>query len=317
MEKLSIVVPVYFNEDNLVPLYEDLKCKVLTKLKCKYELIFVDDGSKDNSYKVMCELAKMDNNIKLIKLARNFGEHAAILAGLSNCTGDCAIRKAADLQEPSEMILEMLEKYNEGHKVVLALRKDREEPVIQKFFSGLYAWIMKKFALHNMPKGGFDSFLIDRQIIDILHLMNEKNTSLMAQILWSGFKYEKVYYVRKKREIGKSRWTISKKIKLVFDSLLGFSYVPIKLISYIGFISFLVSIIGFIIILIKKISGKITVEGYAAIMMAMLMGFGIIMLSLGILGEYMWRMFDAARNRPPYIIDEIKNQEEDKKVNKM
>lgn len=313
MEKVSIVVPVYYNEDNLVPLYEDLKKKVLTKLKYNYELVFVDDGSKDNSYKVMCDLAKIDSNIKLIKLSRNFGEHAAILAGLSNCTGDCAIRKAADLQEPSEMILDMIKKYEDGHKVVLALRKDREEPLIQKFFSGLYAWIMQKFALHNMPKGGFDSFLIDRQIIDILHLMNEKNTSLMAQILWSGFKYEKVYYVRKKREIGKSRWTISKKIKLVFDSLLGFSYVPIKFITYIGFISFIASLIGFSVILIEKMVGRITVEGYAAIMMAMLMGFGIIMLSLGILGEYMWRMFDAARNRPPYIIDEINNKKDSQK----
>jgi dolichol-phosphate mannosyltransferase len=310
MKKLSIVVPVYYNEDNLLPLYEDLKSKVLTKIQCEYELIFVDDGSKDNSYDVMCKLAELDKNIKLVKLSRNFGEHAAILAGLANSTGDCAIRKAADLQEPSEIILDMLKKYEQGSKVVLALRKDREEPLVQKMFSSLYAYIMRKFALHNMPKGGFDSFLIDRQIIDILHLMNEKNTSLMGQILWSGFKYEKVYYTRLKREVGKSRWTLSKKIKLVFDSLLGFCYVPIKFISSFGFISFLISIVWLLYILIRKLTGKITVEGYTTVMILMLMGFGIIMLSLGILGEYMWRMFDATRNRPPYVIDEIKKNEE-------
>ena len=172
MKKISIVVPVYYNQDNLLPLYADLKEKVLTKLPegIEYELIFVDDGSKDNSYQVMKELAKIDSNIKTIRLSRNFGEHSAILAGLSQCTGDCAVRKAADLQEPSEMILDMIKKYIEGSKVVLAVRADRDEPVTQKAFSNLYAFLMRKLALHNMPKGGFDSFLIDRQVIEaILH----------------------------------------------------------------------------------------------------------------------------------------------------
>lgn len=306
MKKISIIIPVYYNEENLKPLYEDLKEKVLSKLKYEYEIVMVDDGSKDNSYKVMCELSKIDKNIKLIKLARNFGEHAAILAGLSNCTGDCAIRKAADLQEPSEIILEMVEKFDRGSKVVLALRKDRDEPWLQKRLSGLYALMMKKLALHNMPKGGFDSFLIHREVIDLLCFMNEKNTSLMGQILWSGYEYEKVYYVRKKREIGTSKWTLSKKIKLTFDSLLSFSYAPIKFITYIGFLSSFISILWLIYILVRKLTGYITVEGYTTLMILMLMGFGIIMLSLGILGEYMWRMFDAIRKRPPFIIDEKK-----------
>ena len=131
MKKISIIVPVYYNEDNLLPLYADLKEKVLMKLNIDYEIIFVDDGSKDKSYDVMLELAKIDENIKTIKLSRNFGEHSAILAGLSQCTGDCAVRKAADLQEPSEMILDMIKKYEEGNKVVLAVRTDREEPITQ------------------------------------------------------------------------------------------------------------------------------------------------------------------------------------------
>lgn len=306
MKKISIIIPVYYNEENLMPLYEDLKEKVLSKLKYEYEIVMVDDGSKDNSYRVMCELSKIDKNIKLIKLARNFGEHAAILAGLSNCTGDCAIRKAADLQEPSEIILEMIEKFDNGSKVVLALRKDRDEPWLQKKLSGLYALMMKKVALHNMPKGGFDSFLIHRQVIDLLCYMSEKNTSLMGQILWSGYEYDKVYYVRKRREIGTSKWTLSKKIKLTFDSLLSFSYFPIKFITGIGFLSSFISIIWLLYILIRKLTGYITVEGYTTIMILMLLGFGIIMLSLGILGEYMWRMFDAIRKRPPFIIDEKK-----------
>ena len=303
MKKISIIVPVYYNQDNLLPLYADLKEKVLTKLDTEYELIFVDDGSKDKSYEVMKDLAKVDKNIKLVKLSRNFGEHSALLAGLSQCTGDCAVRKAADLQEPSEVILEMIKKYKEGNKVVLAVRADREEPVTQKAFSNLYAFLMRKLALHNMPKGGFDTFLIDRQVIDVVVKMQESNTSLMSQILWTGFETATVPYVRKKREIGKSRWTLSKKIKLVYDSLLSFSYFPIKLITIAGFLSFLIAIILLIVIVYKRMTGIIDVEGYTSIIMIMLMGFGIIMLSIGILGEYLWRTYDAARNRPPYIIE--------------
>lgn len=305
MKKISIIVPVYYNQDNLLPLYADLKEKVLSKINIEYELIFVDDGSKDKSYEVMKNLAKLDENIKTIRLSRNFGEHSALLAGLSQCTGDCAVRKAADLQEPSEVILDMMKKYEEGNKVVLAVRADREEPITQKAFSNLYAFLMRKLALHNMPKGGFDTFLIDRQIIDLLVKMQEKNTSLMSQILWAGFETATVPYIRKKREIGKSRWTLSKKIKLAYDSLLSFSYFPIKMITSVGFLSFLISLILLVVIIGKKFAGIIDVEGYTSIIMIMLMGFGIIMLSIGVLGEYLWRTYDAARSRPPYIIEKV------------
>lgn len=286
MKKLSIVVPVYFNEDNLLDLYTDLKEKVLSKLSkydLDYELILVDDGSKDRSYDVMQNLAKLDDKIVLIKLSRNFGEHSAILAGLSKSSGDFAVRKAADLQEPSTLIIDMIKKYNEGNKVVLAVRADRQEPLLQRMFSSLYATMMRKFALPNMPKGGFDSFLIDRNVIDVLVNMKEKNTSLMSQILWSGFKTDTVPYTRLKREKGQSKWTLSKKIKLTIDSLLGFSYLPIRLISIIGILFSFSSFIGLCIVLYRKLVGAIDVEGYSSLLILMLFGFGVIMFSLGIL----------------------------------
>lgn len=286
MKKLSIVVPVYYNEENLLELYTDLKEKVLQKLPdydLDYELIFVDDGSKDKSYDIMKNLAKLDDKIVLIKLSRNFGEHAAILAGLSKATGDIAVRKAADLQEPSSLIIDMIKKYNENNKVVLAVRADRQEPFIQRTLSSLYASMMRKFALPNMPKGGFDSFLIDRDVIDALVTMKEKNTSLMSQILWCGFKTDTVPYTRLKREKGKSRWTFSKKVKLSIDSLLGFSYLPIRLISIIGILFAFASFVGLCIVIYKKVIGAIDVEGYSSLLIIMLFGFGIVMLSLGIL----------------------------------
>ena len=304
MKKISIIVPVYYNEENLLSLYADLKNKVLENLpkyNLDFELIFVDDGSKDKSYSILQDLSKLDSKIILMKLSRNFGEHSALLAGLTKCTGDFAVRKAADLQEPSELIIQMIEKYNEGNNVVIATRADRDEPFIQKTLSNLYATIMQKLALHNMPKGGFDSFLVDRQVIDVLVQMQEKNTSLMSQILWSGFKTETVPYNRLKRSAGKSRWTLSKKIKLAIDSILSFSYFPVRFISIIGIFSSITALISSIIILCLKCTGNIDVEGYTSIIVLILFCFGIIMFSLGILGEYIWRAFDAARKRPPFI----------------
>ena len=311
MEKLSIIIPVYYNEGNLLPLYADLKEKVLEKLPCAYEIVFVNDGSQDGSYAEMQQLAQLDENIVLVNLSRNFGEHPAVLAGLSQCTGTVAVRKAADMQEPSELILEMYEKYAQGSKVVLAVREDREEPLSQKMFSSIYCSMMRRFALNNMPKGGFDTFMISRQIIDIMLAIGEKNAPLTEQVLWSGFDAAKVYYTRKKREIGKSRWTFSKKVKLAIDSMLAFSYFPVRCVSAVGGISTIAAIVWAVIILIRKALGYIDVEGYTTIVILILLAFGIIMFSLGILGEYIWRMFNETRNRPPFIIDKVEKKDQE------
>lgn len=303
MAKLSIIIPVYYNEFNLKPLYEDLKEKVLCKLD-EYEIILIDDGSGDGSWEEMKKLSKINNNIKLIKLSRNFGSHSAILAGYLNCSGDCAVIKAADLQEPSELILDMFGSWEKGNRVVLAVRSDREEGFSQKMFSNMYYWLIRKFAVKTMPKGGFDCFLIDRKVIEVLRLFDEKNSAITLQILWAGFKTDEIYYVRKAREIGKSRWTLSKKIKLVIDSMMGFSYFPIKFISGVGAIIFIGTSIYSIYLLISSLIFGIAVPGFATLAILILIAFGTIMLTLGILGEYIWRGFDATRNRPPYIIDE-------------
>lgn len=311
--KLSIIVPVYYNAMNLPILYDDLKEKVLTKLDCGYEIVMVDDGSQDNSYQIICELARKDTNIKPVKLSRNFGSHAAMLAGLSVCSGDCAMIKAADLQEPSEMILDMYSSWKNGNDVVLAVRKDREEGVLQTFLANTYYHIMGKIALPNMPHGGFDCFLIDRKVMNVLIKMEEKNTTLMGQVLWSGFKTDKIYYIRKAREVGKSRWTLSKKIKLVVDSIVGFSFFPIRLISFVGVIFFISSIVTSLYVLFNKFFVGIPVQGWTTLVLLNLFSSGIIMLTLGVIGEYIWRTFDATRNRPPFIIEEIWDDANDKK----
>lgn len=308
--KVSIIIPVYYNEDTLMMCYNDLKEKVLTKLE-SYELILVDDGSGDNSWNVMNEIAGIDKNTKLLKLSRNFGSHAACLAGLNICTGDCATIKAADLQEPSELILDMLKSWECGNKVVLAIREDREDPLSQKLFANLYYWMVRKFALKTMPKSGFDSYLIDRKVIEVLKLLDENNSAVTLQILWAGFKTSEVKYVRKAREIGTSRWTLAKKVKLVIDSLVSFSFIPLRFMSLVGVLFSAGALIWAIALVVAKLSGSIEVAGWTTLIVLNLFSSGLILLTLGILGEYVWRTLDSSRKRPVFIIDELIDNHKD------
>ncbi len=308
MSKLSIVVPVYYNSDTLELLYEDMKNKILGEIG-DYEIVFVDDGSGDNSWEIMNKLREQDKNIKCVKLSRNFGEHAALLAGLSECTGDCAVTKQADLQEDSTLILKMYESWKKGNKVVLAIREDRKENKVKVFFANMYYALVRKFVNKNMPSGGCDCYLVDRKVIEVLERLDEKNSSLTLQVMWVGFKTDMIYFVRQDREVGKSRWTLSKKIKLVADSILSFSYAPLRMMMGLGVIFDIAAFVLLISVLVEKFTVGSPVQGWASIMCVLLFGLGIIMLMLGIIGEYVWRALDASRNRPPFIIDEIKDKE--------
>lgn len=314
MSKISIVIPVYYNADTLMLLYEDMKEKILGKLG-EYELVFVDDGSGDESWEIMNEIRKLDANVRCVRLSRNFGEHAALLAGLSVCTGDCAVTKQADLQEDSEIILEMYESWKKGNKVVLAVRKERDENIIKKAFAHMYYVLIHKFVEKRMPVGGCDCYLIDRQVIEVLERLDEKNSSLTLQVLWAGFKTDEIYFHRRDREIGKSRWTLAKKIKLVLDSMMSFSYFPIRFMSGLGVAYAILAVIMMIRVMIEKFTVGTPILGWASLMCVVLFSFGVMMLMMGILGEYVWRALDASRNRPPFLIDEIAESEEKPKSN--
>lgn len=313
MPKLSIVIPVYYNAENLLPLYDDLKEKILDKVDFPVEIVMVDDGSGDDSYRVMLSLAMRDERIRVFKLSRNFGSDAAVLCGLVNATGDCAVVKAADLQEPTEMLLEMYEKWREGCNVVLAVREGREESRAQEFFADLYYAMTRRFALPNMPKKGFDVFLVDRRVINVLAGMNEPNSALDGQLLWAGFTTGTVTYVRRERKIGKSRWTLRKKLRLVADTLFSFSTLPIACITGLGAVSVIISVLWALNALVSKLRGEINVTGWTMMFIFQLLSFGVIMLTLGLLGAYLWRTFDASRRRPPYLIEIADGQKEERK----
>ena len=305
MSKISIIIPVYYNSDTLMLLYEDMKEKILPVLE-DYEIVMVDDGSGDDSWDVMNRIRDMDENVVLVKLSRNFGEHAALLAGFAKCTGDCAVTKQADLQEDSELILQLYDKWKEGNKVVLAVREERDEPALKKFFANMYYALVRKTIDEKMPKGGFDCYLLDRQAIDVLLKLDEKNSSLQLQVLWMGFKSANVYFHRKDREVGESRWTLSKKIKYVVDSMMSFSYFPIKLMSTLGVIMAVLAFIWIIEVLIEYCVMGTPVQGWSTLMCLVLFSSGMILLMLGVLGEYLWRTLDATRNRPVFIVDTVK-----------
>lgn len=302
--KISVIIPVYYNAQNLEPLYQDLTEKLYIHTEYEWEVVMVNDGSLDDSYAVMKKIAQRDERVKIFSLSRNFGSHAAMLCGLSKCSGDCAVIKAADLQEPTEMIIEMVESWKKGNNVVLAVRAGREEGIGQTAFANLYYWMVRKTSLPQMPKGGFDVYLIDRKVINVLMQLDERNSALTGQVLWSGFKTDRIYYTRRQRTVGKSRWTLKKKIRLVTDTLFSFSTVPITIVCAIGTLSCFGALIWAIVVLAFKCMGKINVSGWTTLFIFNLFSFGIIMLTLGILGGYLWRTFDASRNRPSYIIEE-------------
>lgn len=306
MKTFSIVIPVYFNELNLPDTIPQLLALENKLQSYKLELIFVDDGSKDRSLEILLTYQKQfPQKMKVVKLTRNFGSMAACQAGFTVATGDCVGIIAADLQDPPELFIDMIGHWEKGIKAVFAVRSDREESVIQKLFSTSYYAMMRRFAIANYPKGGFDFLLVDRQIVDEINRISEKNTNLMSLIFWLGHGYVMLPYIRRKRTKGESRWTLSKKIKLFIDSFVAFSYVPIRFLSVLGLLVAACAFLYGAIIFYAWAVSRIPVQGWTPIMLLLTFTAGIQMTMLGVLGEYLWRTLEETRKRPVYVIDQM------------
>jgi polyisoprenyl-phosphate glycosyltransferase len=310
--KLSIIIPCYFNEENIpVTTAEVIANEAAFPADVNFEYVMVDDGSKDNTYQ---ELLKFQSNypdrVKVIKLAGNVGSYNAILAGLNYASGDCNIILTADLQDPPELIPKMYDYWLKGIKFVVANRTDREESWSQKLFSNTFHRLMKRLALKNIPDGGFDLVLFDRQLREQAVKMNENNAHLIYLLAWMDYDYVSIPYVRRKREIGRSRWTLQKKIKLFIDSFVSFSFFPIRTISVIGIILGIIAFFYGLFVLIAKMTGLVSLSGWTSIMVVLLFVSSFQMISLGIIGEYVWRSLDASRKRPNFIVDKFHNSGE-------
>lgn len=301
----SIVIPIYYNEQNIPYTIPRLKNLQSYLPNYEFEFVFVDDGSEDKSFQLLQEEKKKDQRIKIIKLSRNFGSMAAVQAGLKYAKGDCVGIISADLQDPPELFAEMVDHWEQGNKVIMATRSDRDESVIQKVFSNFYYYLMDRLALKGYPSGGFDFVLIDKQVVGELNKISEKNTNIMSLIFWLGYSRKSIAYVRQKREYGRSRWTLSKKIKLFIDSFVSFSFSPIRFISLVGIFTAVLSFLYGIFVLINGIFGYIPLQGWTTLVALITFLLGLIMVMLGIIGEYLWRILDESRKRPPFIIDEV------------
>ncbi len=305
-KRISIILPVYYNEMNIADTVESLMLLPPQRPDLDFEFMFVDDGSGDSSYALLQEFQKQyPEHIRLVKLTRNFGSMAAIQAGFSQCTGDYAGFIAADLQDPPELFLDMLKHLEQGSKVCMATRSDRGDPFLQSKLANAFYYLLRKFALKDYPAGGFDFLLVKREVVDSINRIGEKNANVMNLIFWMGYPCTLIPYVRRARTKGKSRWTFGKRFKLFVDSFVGYSYFPIRFISISGIIFAFSSFAYLIFVLANRFFGNIPVRGFTTIMVFVAFVSGTQMLMLGILGEYLWRSLDESRKRPPFIIDEI------------
>jgi len=306
MKKLSIVVPVYYNQDSLPALFERFLQieKQLNDMSIEMELVFVDDGSGDNSLQELFNIKKQHEKTKIIKHTRNFGAVHATKTGFQFATGDCCVAIAADLQDPPELIVEMATEWKRGSKFVICVRNTRGDPIVSKILAKIYYLLLKLIVNGDFPAGGYSTFLIDKQILPHLQ-QSGKNIYINVFAYWLGFQPTLIPYDRQKRPHGTSKWTFAKKLTAFLDALLGFSIIPIRLISAIGVVVSLLSFSYGTWMVINALLGNMIVQGFATVVTLITFLLGLIIVMLGVIGEYLWRTFDEVNKRPESVIDEI------------
>jgi dolichol-phosphate mannosyltransferase len=305
---VSILIPLFNEALNLPLLVERLEAvmRPLGESGYRFEVLFIDDHSTDETPRLVKKLVAQKDWAALVRLSRNCGSYSAIAAGLKYCTGGCAIPMAADLQDPPEVIPELLAQWRRGHDVVWAVRAERQgESWSTKLLARTFYWLMRRLAMPEIPAQGADFLLMDRKVIDAYNAIPEKNSSFLAMIHWIGFRQTSIEYVKQARHAGRSKWTFSKKLKLFVDSMVSFSYLPIRMTSCLGFVMAFSGLAYALVVVISRLCGWVLAgTGFAAIMTVLLVGQGTILLTLGVFGEYLWRTFDETRSRPRFIVEE-------------
>lgn len=300
---VSVVVPVYCNAGSLRLLHERLVSVAMAQPDYAFEFVFVDDGSFDESFVILTELAAIDTRVQVIKLARNFGSNVALAAGLSHARGDCVAMIAADLQDPPELISEMLDHWRTGTPVVLAARRTRADPLLTRLPAAIFNRVFKRYVFKDFPENGFDFALIDRRIVDVIVSSAEKNSYIFGLIMWAGFKRAIIYYDRTERQHGQSMWTFTKKVKYFIDAFSSFSYLPLRGVSTIGMLLATCGILYALVVLFARVLGGIPVEGWSSLMVVLLITSGTQLLLLGLVGEYIWRTLEQSRARPLFVVE--------------
>lgn len=306
MEGISIVIP-FLNESEGIKLFCDTVDEYAKTVSFSLELIFVDDGSSDDTCEILSQYQfRTITEKKLIRLSKNCGSHAAIRAGLQYAKYDISTWMGSDCQEPVEFLEKSYHLIQEGYDAVYIEKKSVGVSSVNRGFSKMYSSLMKKYAVKNYASGGISNIVFNDKIKKYINENEESNSSIMLQIMDAGFLYKILPLDYKERVAGKSKWTLGKKIKLFIDSFVSFSFMPIRLVSLLGVAMFIIGVVfGVIVIINKLIHPELPSIGYATLASLISVGFGITNISLGIIAEYLWRAYDAARRRPMYIVSDV------------
>jgi polyisoprenyl-phosphate glycosyltransferase len=305
MKRISFVVPVYRNEHAVTLTYQQIRQVLACHLaKYRYEIVFVDDGSDDGSLKELLAIRGADENVRVVSFTRNFGQMAAILAGFKQATGDVIIQLSADLQDPITLVPQMLLEYERGSEVVACHRERREDALSRRLTSrALYGILRLSFP--QIPAGGFDYILLDRKVVDAFNAVDVRNRFFQGDILWFGYRTTFIPYTRVKRAIGRSQYTLAKRLKNSLDAILDSSYLPIRFISLVGVLTAFAGFLYAVDIVYGRLRHDIPFTGWAPIMILILVIGGLLMVMLGIIGEYVWRIYDEVKGKPSYVVRDI------------
>jgi polyisoprenyl-phosphate glycosyltransferase len=301
-QKISFVIPVYRNEKAVTLTYEKIKGALASDLSTyDYEFVFVDDGSDDGSLRELLALREKDPRVRIISFTRNFGQMAAILAGLKGASGDLVLHLSADLQDPVELIPRMIRDYETGSELVIGHRAERADKWTSRVTSRLFYRIVR-MSFPQMPAGGFDYVLMARRVVDSFNQIEVRNRFFQGDLLWMGYKTTFIPYTRAKRTIGRSQYTFAKRLKNSLDAILDSSYLPIRFISAGGAVFAFLGFLYALNIAYWRVTHDVPFPGLAPIMILILVIGGLLMLMLGIIGEYIWRIYDEVKKKPNYII---------------
>jgi len=304
LPKYSVVAPVY-NEIDCVQEFNKQVSAAMKTLHESWELVLVDDGSTDGSTNAIREIAKRDAHVRPVIFARNFGHQIAVTAGLDYARGDAVIIIDADLQDPPAVMLDLIEKWREGFEVVYAVRRKREgESWFKMFTASLFYRLIYRITDVKIPLDTGDFRLLDRKVVDVMGQMRERHRFLRGMAAWVGYNQVGVEYDRKERFAGKTKYPFGKMLKLALNAITSFSYFPLQLATYIGFISAGISILAIPIVAALRLSNQVALLGQATTLIAVLFLGGVQLITLGILGEYVGRIYDESKGRPLYIVSE-------------